>query len=200
MHNSPSTLTAVLISIAVLAIISVVAFLLRDRKRNQSFVTARSAPSPNDLADPHRVSPGMTEAKFWELVEHSWGAGATPLRHQLLDPELARDAAHELMNMSEFMLMSLEESLYLLSKEDLQLFDRILKSKIIELNCMEAKEMLALGQHPYGHVCSFVVAAGRDVYTAVHIDPTVWSATESLDAFSLVPERVYQARFGALLN
>lgn len=195
MEHTPNTLTALVITLAVIFALSVLAYILRERTKSDPYRTARSAPSPNDLADPHRVEPGMTEAKFWELIEHSWGAGATQLRHDLLSPDIAAEAARELVNMSEFMLMSLEESLYLLSQADLTEFGRILKAKLVELNCPEAREHIGQNQHPYGNACSFVVAAGKEVFTAVSIDPTVWTVSESLNEFSLIPERVFAARF-----
>ncbi|WP_435299300.1 DUF4240 domain-containing protein [Timonella sp. A28] len=199
MTDTPGPLFAVVFSLALLGFIVTVAFLSRNRSPNFTFHSARSAESPNSLDDPHRVEPGMNEEKFWELIAHAWGAGATELRHKLLIPEEAEQAADRLLEMSDFMVMSLQESLALLSQEDLASFDEILEHKLYDIDREDVHEYVDGSDDGFLYSRGFIVAAGKDVFDAVDADPSVWVVEAELEPICYISAEVYEEVYGERL-
>lgn len=149
-------------------------------------------------AQGYSIEQGMTDPKFWELIDHAWdNLGVEDARVKALDPKARDKALDQLYDQIDAMLANLEESLKLLDADDLREFDALMERRLYDLDRPDVHDSLDGGDDSFLYARGFIVAVGRDYYRAVSATPSLASPDVEAEVICYLAAHQYEERFGS---
>ncbi|WP_245666724.1 DUF4240 domain-containing protein [Actinomadura latina] len=147
----------------------------------------------------------MDEERFWNLIETAWaplGAEAGAARRALATRDLDEDA-YELpafavvgKALDEF-IGNLRRLARDLPAETLTDLDRVLERKLHDIDRSDVHAVTDGSDDGFLYARGFIVALGRDFYTAVAADPRTAILDADCEEMCYLFAHLYRERFGA---
>jgi hypothetical protein len=140
----------------------------------------------------------MDEARFWEMIEAAWTAAGGPLstRQKLDSGKLTEEQVEALLESMEEMIPALQAHLDKLPAEALLVFDQILERKLYDLDRADVQEHTDGSDDGFLYARGFIVAAGKDYYDAVNVNPSVAMADLECEDICYLSWHIYEDKFG----
>lgn len=122
-----------------------------------------------------KIPTAVDESRFWSLIESAWEAvGAEPsARRKAL---IERDSDDEVYAVDAYLgdfLANLRTRCLDLSAAEMTDLDRVLERKMYDIDREDIHEVTDGSDDGFLYCRGFIVAMGRDFYTAVQADPSV---------------------------
>lgn len=140
----------------------------------------------------------MDDDRFWAMIETAWLAvgGKAKARQKLAAGKLSEDKAADLEEAMDGVTEALAAQLRLLPADELLAFDRVLESKLYDLDRAEVHERTDGSDDGFLYCRGFVVAAGRGYYDAVNVTPSVALGDRECEAMCYLSWHLYEEKFG----
>jgi hypothetical protein len=141
------------------------------------------------------------EQRFWSLLERAWemvGPQPQVLRHRLADRHASRDD-FDLDEIDQWLPSFLDKLTTLCSDlpaEQLSDLDRVLEHKLYDLDRSDIHDVTDGSDDGFLYCCGFIVAMGREFYTAVLTDPAVAILDAECGQMCYFFDTLHHRRFG----
>lgn len=160
--------------------------------------------------DGHRIPTAEDEDRFWALVEEAWSQadGAVNAARRTLatrTPAVPDDGSEEedgteLMAIvdraGDAFIETLRGLCTELSSAELTALDRVVERKLHDIDREDIHEFTDGSDDGFLYARGFIVAAGRDYYTAVAADPRLAVLDCELEAMCYLFAHLHQKKYG----